>query len=73
MTPRYDNVKLGLKKGEQVDVDVFGCYQVRADEDDIDAYFVVELPDGRCAYAAIDTIQFVYREGENNEPPIYCN
>jgi len=72
-TPNYDVPKVGIKKGESVKVDVFGLYQVKVEEDDIDAYFVVELPDGKCVYAAVNTIQFTDREDEDHEAPIYCN
>lgn len=73
LTPKYDITKLGLKKGEPIKVDVFGLYQVRVDEDDIDAYFVAELPDGKCVYAAVDTIQFTDREGDYSESIIHCD
>lgn len=49
--------------GRKVDVGVFGLFQVK-EEDDIDAYFVVELPNGSCCYARVDQIQFVDKEGE---------
>ena len=56
-TPKCDRSNLGLKKGEPVTVDVFGVYQVAIDEE-VDAYFVVTLPNGQCAYAGVDSIQF---------------
>lgn len=72
LTPKCDVPRVGLKKGEPVNVDVFGLYQISVDED-VDAYFVAELPDGKCVYAAVDTIQFVDKDGEACEPPIYCD
>ena len=73
LTPRHDIKSAGLKKGVPVNVDVFGLYQVACGEDDCDAYFIAELPDGRCVYAAIETIQFTDKDGEACEPPIYCD
>lgn len=49
--------------GRKVDVGVFGLFQVK-EEDDVDAYFVVELPNGSCCYARVDQIQFVDKEEE---------
>ena len=72
-TPGHNVPKLGIEKGKQIRVDVFGLYQVKVEEDDIDAYFVAELPDGKCVYAAVDTIQFTDREDEDHETPIYCD
>lgn len=54
---KFNAVKYNLV-GEKVNVGVFGLYQVK-DEDETDAYFVVELPDGRCCYARVDQIQFI--------------
>lgn len=56
-TPKYNRPHLGLNKNVTVEVDVFGIYQIAVDED-IDAYFVVTLPNGKCTYAAVDEIQF---------------
>lgn len=56
-TPKFDRPHLELKKGEPVNVDVFGIYQVAID-DEVDAYFVVTLPSGKCAYAGVEDIQF---------------
>lgn len=56
-TPRIDRPHLSLKRGDKVRVDVFGIYQVAVD-DDIDAYFVVTLPSGRCTYASVEDIRF---------------
>ena len=50
--------ELGLAKGDKCNVDVFGIYQVQMGEDEIDAYFVITLPDGRCTYAGVTSIQF---------------
>jgi len=49
--------------GKTVTVGVFGLFQIK-EEDDIDAYFVVELPDGKCCYARVDQIQFIEKEEE---------
>lgn len=57
-TPKYDRPHLGLTKGEEVSVDVFGVYQVNV-VDDVDAYFVVTLPSGRCTYTGIEEIRFI--------------
>lgn len=56
-TPPVDRPRLGLEKGATYDVDVLGLYQVVVDTD-VDAYFVVVLPDGKCTYAGVDQIQF---------------
>lgn len=72
-TPGHDVPKLGLEKGRQYNVDVFGLYQVKVDDDDVDAYFIAELPDGHCVYAAVDTIQFVDKGDDTHEPPVYCH
>ena len=72
-TPGHDVPKHGLKKGESVRVDVFGLYQVKVAEDDVDAYFVVELQNGHCIYAAVNTIQFIDREDEAHETLIHCD
>lgn len=56
-TPRCNRPRFELIKDEPVDVDVLGIYQV-ADEEDIDVYFVVVLPNGKCCYAGVETIQF---------------
>lgn len=56
-TPPVNRPNLGLDAHVPVKVDVFGVYQV-AIEEDIDAYFVVMLPNGRCTYAGVDSIQF---------------
>lgn len=72
LTPRCDVPRVGLKKGTPVAVDVFGLYQVDVDGD-CDAYFVAELQDGKCVYAAVDTIQFTDKDGEACEPPVYCD
>lgn len=52
--------------GETVTVGVFGLFQVK-EEDDTDAYFVVELPDGKCCYARVDQIQFIEEREEEAE------
>lgn len=56
-TPKIDRPHLGLSKNVPVNVDVFGIYQVAID-DEVDAYFVVTLPSGKCTYAGVEDIQF---------------
>lgn len=43
---------------------VLGLFQVE-DSDYADAMFVVELPDGHCCYAVVESIQFLPEEGED--------
>lgn len=63
--PSAHNIcKYRLSATEPTEVDVFGLFQVKEDED-IDAYFVVKLPDGHCCYAGVDHIQFL--PGEDDE------
>lgn len=62
--PRVDRPTLNITKGDEVPVKVHGCYPV-ADGDDVSPYFVAELEDGRCTYAAPEDIQFVYEEDED--------
>jgi hypothetical protein len=62
-TPPINRPKYNLKAGESVLVRVYGCYQVN-DGEDINPYFVVELEDGRCTYAAPEHIQFIKEEDE---------
>ena len=57
-TPKFDRPHLNVKKGEPVNVDVFGIYQVAVD-DEVDAYFVVTLPSGKCTYTGVEDIQFI--------------
>ena len=56
-TPKWNRPHLGLEKNVPIDVDVFGIYQVAVD-DEVDAYFVVTLPSGKCTYAGVDEVQF---------------
>ena len=59
-TPSLFNAeRFGLPLDEPTPVDVFGLYQVNEDAESSDAYFVVELPDGRCCYAGVLEIQFI--------------
>ena len=60
-TPKLDIPHLNLKKGEAVNVDVLGIYQV-IDDDGADAYFVVILPTGRCKFTDVEAIQFTDME-----------
>lgn len=54
---KYRAAALKVDEGTVLKVDVFGVFQV-ASEEDVDAYFVVELPDGTCTYAAVTEIRF---------------
>ena len=56
-TPKYNRPNLGLEKDQAVIVEVLGIYQVAMD-DEVDAYFVVVLPNGKCAYTGVEEIQF---------------
>ena len=58
--------KYGLSASEPTEVGVFGLFQC-GDEDGSDAYFVVELPDGKCCYAGVDDIQFIKDTEEEAE------
>ena len=61
--PRINRPDYCLKAGEGVLVHVHGCFQV-ADGEDVNPYFVIELGDGRCTYAAPEDIQFIKEEDE---------
>lgn len=56
-TPCVSRPQFSLTAYEPVEVEVLGLYQVLVDSD-IDAYFVVVLPTGKCTYAGVDQIQF---------------
>lgn len=56
--PIVDRPALGIKKGDEVHCRVFGCYQV-CDGEDINPYFIVELPNGRCTHVSPEQLQFV--------------
>ena len=56
-----DRQHLNVKKGESYVCDVFGCFQCTDGEDDINPYFVIELPSGQCTYAAPENIIFADR------------
>lgn len=62
-TPGVNRPALGLTKGVPVSCRVWGCYQA-GDSDGMDAYFIVELENGRCAHALVDQVQFVKEEDE---------
>lgn len=60
-TPNIYRAKvLQVQPGSVLDVDVLGLYQV-SDGEDIDAYFIVEMSDGKCTYASVEEIQFADR------------
>ena len=63
----YNAIKYKLDANVPVEVDVFGLFQVRQDYEDIDAYFVVKLPDGHCCYAGVPNIQFLPEEGADEQ------
>lgn len=52
--------RLGIEPDTEVNVTALGLYQV-TDGDEAGPYFIIELEDGRCRYAAPDEIQFVDR------------
>lgn len=54
----YNANKYKLSTETPTEVGVFGLFQC-SDEDGSEAYFVVELPDGKCCYAGVDDIQFI--------------
>lgn len=58
----------GLSTTEPIVVGVFGLFQVK-EGDDIDAYFVVKLPNGHCCYASIHQILFIEKEADEDEAP----
>ena len=62
-TPPINRPTLGLSIGIGVQCYVHGCYQVD-DGEDVNPYFVIELEDGRCTYAAPENIQFIKGEDE---------
>lgn len=49
--------QFGMIKGRKYPCEVHGLQQVQ-DGNEADAYFVIELEDGRCTYASIECIQF---------------
>ena len=58
---KYRVVKYELPEGAEVPVEVLGIFQC-ADDDEVGPVFVVELPNGKCDYAAITEIQFTDKE-----------
>lgn len=62
----YNAEKYGLSLDEPTQVGVFGLFQC-GDEDGSEAYFVVELPDGKCCYADVCQIQFIKDTEEEAE------
>lgn len=58
---KYRVHELGIPEGSELLVDVLGIFQCK-DEDNTDAYFVIEYPDGKCGYAAVHEIQFTDKE-----------
>ena len=59
----FNAMKYNLSTTEPTTVGVFGLFQVK-EEEDVDAYFVVELPNGMCCYANVVQIQFIEKEEE---------
>ena len=64
---RYNADKFGLDAGLPTEVGVFGLFPVREHDGEADAYFVVELPDGKCCYAGVEQIQFIKETEEEAE------
>lgn len=62
----FNAMKYNLSTTEPTVVGVFGIFQV-AEEEDVDAYFVVELPNGMCCYANVTQIQFIEKKEEETE------
>lgn len=62
-TPLVDRPSLDLTAGEAVMCRVWGCYQVN-DGEDVNPYFVIELENGKCTYAAPEQIQFIKEDDE---------
>lgn len=62
----FNAMKYNLSTTEPTPVGVFGLFQVKEDED-VDAYFVVELPNGMCCYANVTQIQFIKETEEETE------
>lgn len=61
--PIVDRPALGITKGTEVHCRVFGCYQV-CDGEDVNPYFIVELPNGRCTYVSPEYLQFIREDDE---------
>lgn len=61
---KFNAAKYCLSTNEPTPVKVFGLFPVTERDGDSDAYFVVELPDGKCCYANVDQIQFTDKEEE---------
>jgi hypothetical protein len=64
---RFNADKFGIDAGMPTEVGVFGLFSVREHDGEADAYFVVELPDGRCCYAGVEQIQFIKETEEETE------
>ena len=64
-TSPYGQPKIGIKKGDKVECNVWGLFQV-SDGEDVNPYFVVELADGRCTYVAPEDLKFI-EDDEGNE------
>lgn len=62
----FNAMKYNLSTTEPTPVGVFGLFQVK-EEEEADAYFVVELPDGKCCYASVVQIQFIKETEEETE------
>jgi len=63
----FQATKYNLNTSEPTPVDVFGIFPVSERDGDSDAYFVVELPDGRCCYACVEQVQFIKETEEETE------
>lgn len=69
---KYNAKEYGLSTEEPTEVGVFGLFQVKEDDEE-DAYFVVELPDGRCCYAGVCQIQFIKEEEADEHEASHCD
>lgn len=63
----FNAAKYCLSTSEPTPVGVFGLFPVRERDGDADAYFVVELPNGKCCYADVEQIQFIKETEEDAE------
>ena len=62
---------LGMEVNMEYNVHVLGLFQIR-NEDETDAYFVVELEDGRCIYTVPTNIRFT-DTGRGDENVTFVN
>lgn len=58
---KYRAAQLGIAEDTEIHVDVLGIFQYKSD-DEADAFFVIEYPNGKCDNAAVHEIQFTDKE-----------